>query len=403
MRLEFSSVLAALRLALCSLLVVVLASCGGGGYSGKSSQNVSAPSAAAKGNVSVEGMVVKGLLSNATVSLYEMDAAGKPKSTPTASTQTDASGHYRFDNLSVAGNLLLVVTAKQGSDKTLMACDSISGCGDYQFGDKFPVESSDFQLTAATKNIANASQVEANVTPLTHLAAQWAVSQNSGLNDSSIERATSTVESLFVLDHDSLVMKPVDLTSQSELQTVQTSALQHSIFSAAFLELAEVSNGVPNVAKVLNETTQVFVENNGSLYFKNSKKGVSVHDLTTKASEIATALNNSVGAPTKTELARVAGALRAMQAEIDRSKPNDMTMSMPEVVNVVPVDVKFSQTIWPQIKQDCTTCHSQNGFASATGLVFQPDQSAVTNLQILVNYYKLPQAKYGQPGSELLL
>lgn len=98
------------------LLVLIsflgLAGCGGG-----TETDSPASISGADSNPIVRGVAVKGALRNATVNLFDIDAAGVPLGTPLRSVQTDSNGGFNFDLTGLTGPFLLQTSGGQFLDE----------------------------------------------------------------------------------------------------------------------------------------------------------------------------------------------------------------------------------------------------------------------------------------------
>lgn len=115
------------KLALALAASMSLAACGGGGGSGSGGGGGGGETGAA-----AAGVASKGILINALIRAYELDANGQ-RSAPLGEATTDEKGEY---TLTIGGNynggpvLFELVT----TNDTSMVCDVPAGCGGASFG-----------------------------------------------------------------------------------------------------------------------------------------------------------------------------------------------------------------------------------------------------------------------------
>lgn len=123
--------------------------------------------------VSISGMAVKGLLSNATVTAYTMNDV------KLVETTTGADGTYTLPQINHQGAVIIKLTTNAN---TRTVCDAAPGCGTKDgvavgFGDDYAFNDPDFILTSVLPSPTRSANQKLMVTPLTHLAAQRVVNQ----------------------------------------------------------------------------------------------------------------------------------------------------------------------------------------------------------------------------------
>lgn len=257
-------------------LATSLAACGGGG-GGSGSESRNAGNTATPNNPganlpiqTVQGTVNKGVVRNGLVSVYAVNNGKRGQLLTTTSTNQHGQFSASFASHSIP--VLIEVTAASGSAPTLMACDAGNGCGGFtshfeldangngqiNFGENFPV-SSDFRLTTALPSTHLGTQT--SISPLTHLAAQYAASLPQGLGDTSINVAMSLVQNLFALHGNLLDLKAVDITNPAAVVSASTSELRYALVSGAIMGLTDSTH----FNATLSELTTAFLQNDGRL------------------------------------------------------------------------------------------------------------------------------------------
>lgn len=154
---------AALSIAVASTLA--LAGCGGSSGSGSTPPPANTSSAPAS---SVSGAAVKGIVSNADVTAYDLDNGNAVVGAAT----TDQNGEYEIslaDNYS-GGPLKIIVTPSAASK---MVCDAVSSCGSVAKGEELDLPQG-FSLSTITANTKGQDKVSAPVTAWTTIAAKRA-------------------------------------------------------------------------------------------------------------------------------------------------------------------------------------------------------------------------------------
>jgi len=167
--------------------------------------------------VSLTGLAVKGTVIGAKAELFRL-INGNIEETAFATGTTDLEGRYNLTATSEEaynGPALVKISWQEGAE---MICDASSGCGDYpvipddrntnnpaiDFGESFDL-ATDFEMSALLPSISTSSLEDnsytANITSLTHIAAQYSAAQ-SGVNADLIRRLNNRVRQLFGLSAD---------------------------------------------------------------------------------------------------------------------------------------------------------------------------------------------------------
>lgn len=147
------------------LVSALLVACGGGG--GGSTE------------ASISGFAQKGILKNATVTAYAVNADGTVSSTAAKASETDDNGDYTLSGL-VAGQKYVV---KVTPNAKTIHIDEIAG---------EQVLSDDFVLSAVAQPSAGTAN-KASVTPFSHQVVEAARTAAGGLSAANVEQAQSVV------------------------------------------------------------------------------------------------------------------------------------------------------------------------------------------------------------------
>lgn len=232
-----------------------ISACGGGGGGAPSTQ----PPAQ---NNAVSGSATKGVIANGKVSAYAIRNNAVDGSKAIASTTTDAAGKYTLSINDYTGPVSIEIIAQAD---TTMLCDVPFGCkatsdGDIiEFGKPVPLANSAFTLRAFIPRVDKT--ISASITPLTHMAAQYAESQlANGDAATAIDSANSRVANLFKLDGDLLALAPPDITKANN--TASKQANQYALLSAAF---ASIALSADKLAETINQAASNFSSHNGQL------------------------------------------------------------------------------------------------------------------------------------------
>lgn len=222
----------------------VLAGCGGGGGS----------STPTPFSATTTGVAAKGIIKNATVTAFELSAAGAILRT-VGTADTDNSGKYALTIGSsyAGGPLKLVLNAKSGG-ATKMVCDVSTGCNGIVFGQDYSLPST-FTLTSYQQSASNGAAITTQITPYTNMAAariedQLNATTPSTLNNTLVSNANSEVSQLVGVNISTT--EPVDITDPAAVAAASPDALQYAAFNAGIGNVAFASGnfetGIANVA-----------------------------------------------------------------------------------------------------------------------------------------------------------
>lgn len=289
------------KTALAGAISATLTACSGGSTSNDNSNPASKGNSGGQQSaavtverVSLTGLAVKGTVRNAKVELFKV-INGQLSGTPLATGSTNAAGQYSLLAISDApysGPALIKVSHQAGAE---IQCDSknagqanADGCGNYasasdsrntinpgsnkiDFTEYYDLPAN-FVMTSAIPRI-NTSQLSnelltANVTSLTHIAAQYASSNNVVLNEETIRQLNNRVRFIFGLDSDvDLVSStPGDITqADSSTETEVVRAAQYAALTAALAQIATQTN--KSIDAVLTDFAKDFSDNKGKLFW----------------------------------------------------------------------------------------------------------------------------------------
>ena len=176
-----------------------------------------------------------------------------------------------------------------------MTCDVVDGCGLDEngsgiiFGEKFSLNE-DFILEAAYSGLQDQQALTLYVTPLTHLAVNYAKTHSDGLSTDNINDAYSLIETALKLSSGSLQLPPPDLTKLDSYVSLSGDELQYAVMSASFLALVNTPDWA-SIDEVINSAAERFSkfgvlpsENSGAI------SEVTLDDLFYQASDIASDL-----------------------------------------------------------------------------------------------------------------
>jgi|GEM_PF-6929570 len=257
-----------------------LSACGGGGGGG--------PKTPAPAVNTVSGSATKGVIANGKVDAYAIRNNTVERSQAIASTSTDAAGKYSLNISNYNGPVSVEITPQAG---TTMLCDVPTGCQTTQggtiiaFGQPVPLTDSNFKLRAFVPRVDKT--ISASITPLTHMAAQYAESQlASGDAATAIDKANSRVANLFKLDGDLLALTPPDITKANNKASKQEN--QYAVLAAAF---ANVALSIDKLGETIDKAANNFSAHDGQLTMvdrDNSLGEITLSSITGAALSITT-------------------------------------------------------------------------------------------------------------------
>ncbi len=234
---------------------LALAACGGGGSDGggdpkpdNQAGNGSNPSpqetiaALCDANYQTpaapEGGIVGGTASsirNGTVSLYEWNGQGWPE-TPSQTTTTDDHGRFAFSSVGdLSGPVRFELSGTANSE---LRCESPTGCGSTKAGD-YRTLPLGYKLSTIVSSDQLAGSGNVALSPVTNIAAQWAMDMPRGLTPEAMGLSAARVQTLFGLDDDFATSLPTAIADCGAISSASSGDQNHAIVSAAFSDLAE--------------------------------------------------------------------------------------------------------------------------------------------------------------------
>jgi hypothetical protein len=172
---------------------------------------------------------------NGTVSIYEWNGQGWPE-TPSQTTTTDNHGRFAFSSVNdLNGPVRFELT---GNANTRLRCESPTGCGSTETGE-YRIMPLGYKLSTVVSSDALNSTGTVAVTPVTNMAARWAMDMPRGLTPEAMELSAARVQTLFGLDSDFATSLPTAVADCSAMGNASSGDQNHAIISAAFADLAE--------------------------------------------------------------------------------------------------------------------------------------------------------------------
>jgi hypothetical protein len=227
------------RTAVALSVALLVAACGGGGGGDNAQNDGNGATPQSSQSVSVAGVASKGLLKNAVVKVYALNADGSIGAL-LATTRTDATGHYQTPGLTGGTLVYLEVTA---DDKTLMA-DEATGL------DLRP--SKDFKLRALKTLSKTAGSDALQITPFSEMAASIA-ELHGGFKPDSVDAANQQVVKFF--QYEVLTTEPIFDAKNKPMNAAALSlaAVSGMAKSGAFANCLGESSAMGKVECVVSE------------------------------------------------------------------------------------------------------------------------------------------------------
>ncbi len=255
---------------------------------------------------SSQGIVNKGIMSNAEVNAYKANTLEFVKR-----TYTKADGTFSFEEVEHEGALYIEVKT---TSQTLSTCDSATGCGNFLGGLKLPGEfdanldgvvnfgdihyynNVDFLLTAFIKPRVKAVDEDSfttfgtfAVTPLTHLAAQKVKKigeEQGGITEGDVDLANAQVAELFGLDGIDITRTiPPDVTNAKQMDAVSDKQKMYSALNAAVASAADSTS--KTLVEVIDGLTASFVDDGGVVGNSDTSDDITLAYLLWLADDIA--------------------------------------------------------------------------------------------------------------------
>ncbi|GAA4872767.1 hypothetical protein [Ferrimonas pelagia] len=200
------------------------------------------------------GVVNKGILANAPITICAATSTDcSDDDAFRIETRTDEQGRYELKE-AIAGTPLLVIA--RADAHTLMTCDIAQCAEGINFGDQFNPDAG-FELKAVTPGIsAHAEGAVVNVTSLTELAANQAISEsgNSGIFANTIRRSNDIIRQTFNLgDNHINEIGAVDLTDPEQMAGASSEDQLAAVYSASVMQ-AQQDNPELELDELLSTT-----------------------------------------------------------------------------------------------------------------------------------------------------
>lgn len=217
----------------------------------------------------LSGMASKGILINANVNAYSFQG-GALHADPVASGATNNQGGYSLSVPRTHQNAPMLIVVTASPDGTFMRCDLTYGCGEgVDFGDDVLIGADEEFLLESFISSATAYQ-PANVTLLTHLAAQQV--KTNGLPTEmtalrqAIAQANSRVANRFGITGNLTSAPIIDLTNAAAVNAAlsnHSQAIHIAAINAALVQAQRYKNPGSSIASAATNFALTYVQQNG--------------------------------------------------------------------------------------------------------------------------------------------
>jgi hypothetical protein len=182
---------------------------------------------------------------------------------PLGCTISDEEGYFGFDIAPQDGPVLVEIAA---TVNTRGICAAPAGCGDAGFADEYDVQpGATLQLLIPGDRFSG----ELAVTPLTHMAASWAMKVPGPLDNNVVALSLTRVADLFALEEDFFSRLLPDITNAAELNDAAADALSHAILAAGFAQLA--ATDAVDAAALTDQAALMFAWLGGQVWLQSGQ------------------------------------------------------------------------------------------------------------------------------------
>lgn len=185
--------------------------------------------------ISLSGLAIKGVASQALVEAYKLNDAGKFETTPFAQTLTDSEGHYQLEEDSKYDKPIKLVIKQNGDNNAKLQCDAPDGCGSAAFGDFYDMPA-DFRLSAVIVNgqiNEDLTARTANLSALTTIASER-LEKEKNIDGDAARKANTQVRALFGLPAE----VNITTTEAANITRKGEGNLLYGLINAAFEQIA---------------------------------------------------------------------------------------------------------------------------------------------------------------------
>lgn len=321
----------------------LLAGCGGGGDDAASTSTAT---------IALSGIAAKGLMANADVAAYAVNAEGQMVSPPLATSTTDGNGQYQLNFNATKGQPVVIkVSAK--ADGTTTHLDEVSGL-------RQALPASFSMRALLVPQTTGALSTRINVTPFSEMTVAAASRAGGGLTAANAAQATSTVTQLLGFDP-----ATVSVTSaQNASATLEQQKL--AVMLAAVSQMASNGDLGCNSGDASTKTACVVGKLSASSSVASLQLGNGVSGALQSATQAVLNKPELVGAIQTSTLVNI---VTNLGCSAEACTPAASGTPAPDPVAAA---ITAAKLLFTQIKTDLTTLFSKDGIsANAQGLLNQ--------------------------------
>lgn len=252
----------------CIAITTALAACGSSS-SKKDDDPIITPPAPVE--TVVQGKAIKGLLTNAVVSVFKY-VDGAPVALTDAELKdaaisTDATGTYTITLLDYQGPVKVEIKpSTDANNPTMMLCDAPAGCNGVAFGEEINLTETvpDFSLSAISVVNEGAEPVKVNVSAVTHLATQLVESKTT-VDVETVTQTLSEVGNTLGIAGDINTLEPTNTNDATAVAGEDNDAeLHYGLINAGIAQALFSDTSEGTLTEKLAEAAADLVENDGS-------------------------------------------------------------------------------------------------------------------------------------------
>lgn len=252
----------------CIAITTALAACGSSD-SKKDDDPITKPPAPVE--TVVQGKAIKGLLTNAVVSVFKyvdgVAVALTDSELKDAAITTDATGTYTITLLDYQGPVKVEISPSTDTSKpTMMLCDAPAGCNGVAFGEEINLTETvpDFSLSAISVVNEGAEPVKVNVSAVTHLATQL-VESKATVDVETVTQTLSEVGNTLGIAGDINTLEPTNTNDAAAVAGEDNDAeLHYGLINAGIAQALFSDTSEGTLTEKLAEAAADLVENDGS-------------------------------------------------------------------------------------------------------------------------------------------
>jgi len=341
---------------------------------GSSSDSTTSPN----NSTEINGVAIKGTLSNANVVAYKYVNGNEVEA---AKTTTNDSGQYTLDVKDYTGPLKIEISpSEDANNPTLMTCDAVDGCGDKNFGEELNLTDLDpnFELNAiAVFDPKTTTAQKINVSAVTHLAA--AVIEKNPIDSANIQKVLVEVSNALKIFGDINELEPTNVNDIAAVANENNDKeLNYGLVNAAIAEQLFANEAdADGILSTKLEAAATDLANNGGEFLStsdndNSNFELNVVDILTDIKVLVTQLKQEIAADTLSDAPKI-------DTDIVQNITDALTNIDSDLVHVIAVTEESADPVTGRIEVVSDIVTEGGPIDIAAGLV--------QDLRLLVNLF----------------